>query len=73
MDANSDDEKFVKEEEVMDWFIEIGNANIDYKNIVYKLIYNPNVLDALENAITILDIDIICMSTVEKLFFKRLI
>ena len=70
---NSDAQNAAKEEELMDWFAEIGDTNIAYKNIVYKLIYNQNVEAALDNAITVLDVDVLCISTVEKNFFKKLI
>jgi nucleotide-binding universal stress UspA family protein len=70
---NSDPQKSAKEEDLMDWFAEIGDTNISYKNIVYKLIYNQNVETAIENAVTVLDVDMVCMSTAEKDFFKKLV
>ncbi len=70
---SSDPEKMVEEKENLDWFAEIGETSIRYPHISYKLIYDDEVLEALENAITILDIDILCMSTLEKDFFKKII
>lgn len=70
---NKDLKKFEEEEETMDWFAEIGSTNIHYKNIVYKLIYHEKVVEALDNAVTVLDVDILCMSTLEKDFFRRIV
>ncbi|HVD97223.1 MAG TPA: universal stress protein [Cytophagaceae bacterium] len=72
MHISSDSEKMVEEKENLDWFAEIGDSNIAYKNITYKLVYDDDVVEALDNAITVLDIDILCMSTVEKDFFKKI-
>ena len=70
--VNSNADEFEKEQETMDWFAEIGDSTMDYKNIVYKLIYNKNVTEALENAIIDLNIDILCMSIVERDFFEKI-
>jgi nucleotide-binding universal stress UspA family protein len=70
--VNSDTEKFVSEEESMNWLVEIASSQITYKNIIYKLISNKNVVEALGNSVKELDIDLLCMSTVKKNFFKKL-
>jgi nucleotide-binding universal stress UspA family protein len=44
---------------------------IEYKNISYKLFYNENVHDGLEQNIETLDIDILCMAKSEKNFFQN--
>lgn len=69
---NPNADEFEKEQETMDWFSEIGDSTIPYKNIVYKLIYDKNVTEALENAIKDLNIDILCMSIVERDFFENI-
>ncbi|HWZ21845.1 MAG TPA: universal stress protein [Cytophagaceae bacterium] len=70
---NNDPKKFIEEENNMNWFAVIGSSILSYENIIYKLIYNENVIDAIEDAITDLDVDILCMSTVEKKFFKKMV
>jgi nucleotide-binding universal stress UspA family protein len=70
--VNNDPQKIAEEKENMDWFEEIADKHISYKNIIYRFIYHNDVQEALENAITVLNIDVICMSVTEKAFFKKL-
>jgi nucleotide-binding universal stress UspA family protein len=71
--VNNDPQKIAEEKENMDWFEEIADKNIPYKNIIYRFIYHNDLMEALDNAITVLDIDVICMSVAEKAFFKKII
>lgn len=71
--VNTDVSKMGEEKDNMDWFAEISESKVPYKHISYKLIYHKNVLEALENNISALGIDLICMSTLEKDFFKNLV
>ena len=70
---NNDPKRYEEEEINMNWFAVIGSSIINYENIEYKLIYNENIIEAIEDAIQTLDIDILCMSTVEKKFFKKMV
>jgi nucleotide-binding universal stress UspA family protein len=71
--VNSDSEKFVSEEESMNWLAEIASSQITYKNIIYKLISSKNVVEALGSSVKELNIDLLCMSAVKKNFFKKLV
>jgi len=71
--VNTDLSNVTKDSEDMDWFSEIGDSMITYKNIRYKLIYDQDVIEALEKEIKESGTDILCMSTVEKDFFKKLV
>lgn len=71
--VNNDPNRIAEEKENMDWFEEIAGTNLAYKNIVYKFIYHDDLMEALDNAVTVLNIDVLCMSTSEKAFFKKLV
>jgi nucleotide-binding universal stress UspA family protein len=71
--VNTDLKKFGEEEESIDWFAEIGSEKITYPNITYKLIHNEDLFEGLEKSIANLSIDILCMSTLERSFFEKLI
>lgn len=62
----------IHENDKIDWFAEIGDSMIDYKNILYKRLYGQDVNETLSKAVSDMNIDILCMSTVERNSFKAL-
>ncbi len=70
--VNTSSNSFAEDEETLDWFAEIGDSFIDYNNIVYKLLFNKNVVDAIEHFASEQNVDIVCLSTLEKGFFEKL-
>jgi hypothetical protein len=70
---NTDPKKSAAENDNIEWLSDMGALRIAYENISYKLIYNTNIINALEEAVEKMNIDIICMSTLEKSFFKTLV
>ena len=71
--VNTDIDNVTKDNEYLDWFSKIGDHKISYKNISYKLIYNTDVVNALEKEVEESGADFFCMSTVEKDFFRKII
>ncbi|HVD98952.1 MAG TPA: universal stress protein [Cytophagaceae bacterium] len=65
-------DKFIEEDDTQDWFSEIGETNINYKNIIYKRFFGQNINDTLVNATQKMDVNILCMSKAERGFIKDL-
>jgi nucleotide-binding universal stress UspA family protein len=70
VDSNLDE--FIHENDTMDWFSEIGDVRINYKNILYQRLYGQDINETLSKAAEEMDIDILCMSTVDRNFLKAI-
>lgn len=63
---------FIHDNDTMDWFSEIGEIRINYKNVVYKRLYGKDVNETLSKTVQDMDIDILCMSTFDRNFLSGL-
>jgi len=61
-----------KDAELMAWFREIAEPNLDYPFVSFRSFNGGNVLDELSHAITYLDVDMLCMATAKRGFFEKL-
>lgn len=68
----TDSDELNKKKIALDLLAVSISKSIEYKNISYKLLYNKNVHDGLEENIEKLYIDILCMAKRERSFFQTL-
>jgi nucleotide-binding universal stress UspA family protein len=61
-----------KEEETMDWFMEIAEANITYPNVSFRSFAGTDISGQLAGLVKGMNVDLLCMSTVRRTFFEKL-
>ena len=61
-----------KEEETMEWFMEIAEANISYPNVTFRSFAGSDVSGQLTGLVKGINADLLCMSTVRRTFFEKL-
>jgi nucleotide-binding universal stress UspA family protein len=61
-----------KEEETMDWFMEIAEANISYPNVTFRSFAGADISGQLTGLVKGMNVDLLCMSTVRRTFFEKL-
>jgi nucleotide-binding universal stress UspA family protein len=61
-----------QDEELMAWFKEVAEPNINYPFLSFRSFQGENVVDDLNHAIKYLDADMVCMATAHRSFFEKL-
>lgn len=61
-----------KDEELMDWFREIAEPNINYPFLSFKSFNGENIEAELNQAIKYMEVDMVCMATTRKSFFEKI-
>jgi nucleotide-binding universal stress UspA family protein len=60
------------DEQLMAWFKEIAEPNIDYPFVSFRSFSGEHVLDELNHAVKFMEVDMVCMATARRGFFEKL-
>ena len=71
INTQSERVKSVEEEENMEWFATITDSSIIDSKVSFRTVYNKDVNEGLQWALEFWNIDILCLSTAKKSFFKK--